>query len=441
MVYFQNLLKLKLIIQFLINQFYQNKFNLQVFLIILLFYNCNKIDKNDKIILSDSSPIYIKNFNIIFETSASMRGYFEGNQFKENVSNLISKIDNIFRDTTKDIRFENINYYTLDDSLKLKKYSQNAYDFTTKINNLDFDFSKNSPIADMIKFIVDSCSSNEINLIVSDFVIDVKGPSVIPTLSGKFTTIFNEAKSKDLALLIYRFTSDFNGFYYPALGGKIKVKNIERPYFFWIIGEKNTLKRFRFELLKSVGLMPLNEATFGIDFTDLKSKILALSNRYGQWKIKDNILYKAKLKNNKLKFTIGLNFDNFPLFFYENDFIKKNLVVESSSLKIDSVFLYTKDDFREIANLKEKQIINDFSHFLEINISAINEQNNEIEIYLRKGLIEWPYNYSTENDISLENGNNLKTFTLSKIIEGIANSFDEFDRNSKYFNTKIVIQK
>lgn len=400
------------------------------------------LDKKKKVESPQNiSPIEIENIYIILENSGSMAGYLNGNQFKKTITDLIADLDKIKTHKDHKLLIKNLSFFTISDNLALIKFSGDAYSFCTAINDKGLAVGKTSPMDDFVKLLVDSAETNTVDLLISDFVIDKKINDFQNFLQGEFNIIFNTARQKNLGVIIYRLTSDFTGNYLPAMGGPQKVKNITRPYFIWMIGPVEQLNLLREKILDSKVFYPENEISFGVPLIPRNVEVLELSNRVGSWRFKDGNFTKAGLKKDNLKFTLAFNLNNLPNYLKEINYLNLNTSIESSSLNILSHKFYSKTDFNSKIHKKEKQKLFDNSHFLEVNISQINSSSNNISISLNKVNQEWFSKFSTDNDVSLSNNNNLNTFMINYIISGIANAYDDLKSNNKYFQLNYKINQ
>ncbi|MGQ9846718.1 MAG: hypothetical protein ACUVQP_04345 [Bacteroidales bacterium] len=410
---------------------------LLIILNISVLISCNSNPPNKVKEKQSERNTIIDQINIILDNSGSMSGYLNGKKFKENFTEFIAELDKIKRDSTK--RINNINFYTLVDNMKSKLITGNPFDFIDKIKNQSFATIKTSPLDDCIKQIVDS-SDGSIDILVTDLVVDRNDKNFKDFIQSKFNLIFNIAKSKGLSLIIFRDLSDYLGKYFPVFGYPINLKErIERPYFYLIIGPENKLFALREILLSSKVFKPLNELSFGLKLHPHNIEVLPLSNRKGKWRFKDGIFSKASMSKDELKFTIALDLSNMPLEVQDTVYLMKNLTLHSHDLNIKSYKIFNKANFSNLIHTKEKHKLDSNSHFLEIIINKINRKSSSLQINLLKEWDKWSSYYSTDDDSYLNDGNNLKTFALKYIIEGIANSYSEYSRVTSHFQINYKI--
>jgi hypothetical protein len=413
--------------------------NLKYFLIlmaVLCLVGCGGKKKEIKIGEVPEKPLEIDNIKIILENSGSMRGYFNGTKFKKTISDLAAELDRIKDNKCKELVVKKINSYTFSDQLELTPFANNTYEFCTKINNSVVNFGKTSPMDEFVKYLVDSTNGNNVYVLVSDFVIDKKGENVLPTLESKFSIIFNEARKKNLAVLIYRFTSEFTGEYMPALGMKQQISNVIRPYYVWMIGPNKQLALLANLLDGSNVVKPENQVVMGTNNNKIIPEVLVLSNRLGTWRFEDSLFYNVESKRSKLRFTVGLDLSKLPIYYKNTDYLSKITKYNSNIIKIDSVKYYYADEFSNKLKGRESNLANKFTHFAEINITGEVEDKDMVEIYWNNELPEWVDKFSTDDDSKITDDNLSKTFAIKYIIRGIHESY----RKCENFYTKYYLE-
>ena len=279
---------------------------------------------------------------------------------------------------------------------------------------------------------------NKISIFISDFVTDISSPAIIPTIQSRFNIIFNNAAQKNLAVLIYRLTADFSGIYYPSCGKSFTVPgNVVRPYFIWVLGDKNILLKFRKRIESSQVFKPLQEAHIGFSSIPINFDILYYSNNpQGRFRFKNGEFTNIKLKDDNLKITLGVDLYPLPLYAQENSYLQQKRYASSPSCDINYFNIIPDSIFRQRLNPKDKE----HSHYIEVSVSRLQLEKNIVHLGLKKGPIDWSQ-FSTPNDANLNAGNNLKTFLLKDIITGIQNAYGELNLNNDYFNLDLIIRK
>jgi len=407
-------------------------FKILVIYIVLLLLGCNNKVKNVE------EKLKINNINIVLENSASMKGYFNGNEFKSTVTNLAALFDNL-RETKNKYIISNINYHIFNDKLKLKIFSSNSYDFCNKINNGLIEYCNTTPIDDFLKYIIDSTKNDDIYILVSDFVIDKVQENEIPTLQSKFNVIFNQAVKKNITLTVYRFMTDFSGTYYPSKGTPKIIQNVKRPYYIWIIGPNKLVTKITNEIDNNNLITPNNQFTFGINFSNIEQEPLHLSNYIGSFRTEkeNNKVFKniKADKNNIFQFTIGFNLSNLPKYYHNCNFLDSSIQISCLQNQVLSKKFYTKDDFNKYLSKNEVSIAKNFTHFLTIKMKGKFDKYDELNITFNNYLPKWIDVYSTDYDGYYDNITLSKTFAISHILKGIQQAYlykSSFSYNYKF---------
>ncbi len=378
--------------------------------------------------------------NVILETSASMQGYLNGSQFKSDVTNFIAELDKMSKDTTG-LVIDSVKYFASvikNNIPRFEPISCTAYDFNTKILTGKIATGSTSPIDDIVNKLVDEHSQNKISILISDFVVNIKSPSIIPAIQSRFNTIFNNAPKKNLAVSLYRLTSDFSGIYYPSFGKSFKAPNkVTRPYFIWVLGDKNNLISFRRQIERSPVFKPLQEAQLGFGSSKIPFDILYYSNSpEGRFRFKNGEFTNVSLKNNNLKITLGVDLNSIPKYAREISYLQQNKDASSASCNINYCNIYPHSVLGSRFHPKDKA----HSHYIEVSVSQFRLDKNIVHLGLKNKPIDLD-SLSTNDDSNLNQGNNLKTFLLKEIITGMQNAYGELNSDSNYFNFDLIINK
>jgi hypothetical protein len=404
-----------------------------------LFAGCKSVKSSN--LPPSPPPVQPLEFNVILETSASMKGYLNGDKFKKDVTNFIAELDKIASEKQPNLPVKSVQFFTtiLNNKLPgLVAFKGSAYQFSTDILNGKIATGSTSPIDDIVLNFVEKHDRNKVSFIISDFVPDVKDKAFINIIPGHFKNIFTKAKTKGMGLSIYRIISDFSGTYYPSLGKPITVKGkIDRPYFVWILGDKYILNTLRMRLEKSDMSFVANEAHFGFDDYKINYHVLYYSNNpQGRFKYKDNVFSKISLQNDVLKITIGMDLYGLPAYARNSNYLKQNTEVSSQSATINYSNILSHQEFCSRWNPKDTQR----THYEEISISNFKLPNNIVSVRLKKYRINWD-SIATSNDSFLTNGNNLKTFCLKEMLDGIQDGYGGQNTTDDYYKFDLLIKK
>ena len=226
-----------------------------VSIVLFCIWSCgdNKIEiKCEQLKLNEVEKPLLR---VYVENSGSMDGFmYDGSELKDAIYVYISRISS-FYDSTE------LNYIN-SQIIPSKKELRN---FIRDLTPISFHSvggnTGSSDIADMFEKILSDTDDNIVSVFVSDCILDIPGGDASKFFINRQIDIQNAFikqlnRCKDLSVEILRLESSFNGWYYYA-HGKEFLKDARRPYYIWVIGNKNHLSR----LNKNV---PLSEIKHGV---------------------------------------------------------------------------------------------------------------------------------------------------------------------------------
>ncbi len=192
---------------------------------------------------------------VYIENSGSMDGFMcDGSELKDAIYGYISRLSS-FSDSIE------LNYI----NSQIIPYKKELRTFIRNLTPISFHSAGgntgSSDIADMFEKILSDTDDNIVSIFVSDCILDIPGGDASKFFVNRQIDIQNAFikqlnKCKDLSVEILRLESSFNGWYYYT-HGKEFLKDARRPYYMWVIGNKNHLSR----LNKNV---PLSDMQHGV---------------------------------------------------------------------------------------------------------------------------------------------------------------------------------
>ena len=208
----------------------------------LLLLSCSnsinvKWDRH-KTTLSKTSPT----LKVYIENSGSMDGYIcNGSELKDAVYDYISSLKSYSKQTRL--------YYI---NSQIVPYGGTVHDFIWNLTPQTFanvvGSHANSVIGQMLQAITNDMDKNTIAVFVSDCILDVPYGNAAEFFRMTQTDIKNVvlnkvAKDNDFAVEIIQLKSKFIGNYY-GIDGTTKLSGQERPYYMWVMGDKNKIAYF-----------------------------------------------------------------------------------------------------------------------------------------------------------------------------------------------------
>jgi hypothetical protein len=388
----------------------------------------------------------VNNIHFFYENSSSMDGYLNGNtNFTDAVLGFLSK---------SDLKKDNINLYYI---------NKEAYPVDSNIVGEFVDFLKpsnvkkvggksrnNSEINRILGIvsdtIINSNDRNTIGIVVSDYIYSIQGRDISKQLNfQKATTITNLKRLSEgnYAILIIKIESQFNGDYYNILNKGKKI-NEDRPFFIWVIGEKNRILNFpeRYDIKKYKGYKEHLILFDDDNGTNPYYSILLESFRNGRFKKSnrsdDQIteIEDAKCgRDGIFTFSVAVDFSKIPI---SEEYIRDTSHYKIASSSGDTFVVNNILPIEKINNNDRPQRMT-ATHIITISTSKLSNSKQELNIELIKRVPKWVEDSSTECDTTDQQRKG-KTFGFSYLVEGTKEVFGYNDK-SNYFSLSIKIKK
>ena len=216
-----------------------------ILLIVVAVFSClgdsSKISLEFKPVTDSSNIPTSIQLNVYVENSGSMDGYMcPGSNLKDAVYDYVS-------DLSKHSSHMSLYYI----NSKLIKCNQPLNEYIQKLTPSSFSAAggdrTNTDLRKMIDTILRTHKTNVVSVFVSDCILDIPENAIdfFGNCEVSIKNSFNEAlkKDKDLGVQILRMQSKFNGYWYCG-ANKDFLKNVKRPYYIWVIGNKKVLADF-----------------------------------------------------------------------------------------------------------------------------------------------------------------------------------------------------
>lgn len=356
-----------------------------------------------------------KSINIIVDASLSVKGFLSGrnNQYMETI-----------RAITTNLSME-LNFYKLANKTTLIKGDyENSLNQISTVEFYDGNWTNLTSIFETIK------NPNTINLIITDGIQSTSNQFSENQLADFARKLNNFIKENGFFSIFGKYSA-FNGKYYcEAKNQKLDLKNVERPFFGFVIGKR---EYFRFIQNKISGYW---DKSFTIG-QKLNKKIIIQHNLAG---------YNVFEKYNTSYLIKRNSQDSLNIRFQDNLSQNKKLdIVNSYEIEYDIFDIsYSKDSL--IVN--NKIISNKASRFYTIN------KNEEIYIDLTKqsdmfgdfrayrfsflkNVPNWIKEWSTEFDCNYENA--VKVYHFENWVKYILNNIENEDK--EVFNYLVLIKE
>lgn len=176
--------------------------------------------------------------NIYVENSGSMNGYMcNGSNLKDAVYDYVSDL----KKNTTICNLFYINSQIIPCNVSLDDYIKNLTpsSFAKAGGNL-----KDTDLRSIFRLIMDKHEANTVSIFVSDCILDIpeSATDFFGNCQVSVKNTFNEAIAKhpDMGVEIMKLQSKFDGYWYCGKNKQL-LNGVKRPYYIWVIGDKNIL--------------------------------------------------------------------------------------------------------------------------------------------------------------------------------------------------------
>ncbi len=395
-------------------------------------------DGNDSL-SAESQPIHIKSTKFFFENSGSMIGYING---PYDIKLLVSRILNGVNSDTIETYFINNKLYEVKGGVD--NFIKNLTPAGIKIGN-----TNNSDLNNILQLVLDNTNEDEVSMLVTDGIYSVQGNvnDILGQLKiaseSTYKKFRNRLSEADFETILIKLNSDFQGFYYPAGGGSLKI-NQKRPYYLWLFGTAEMLSKAQQDINFTELPGYKNQVVFQInDREEPFYTILNFYNRIGSFRpdrsqrSNDQITSIENVdrdrKSGEFQISIGVDFSNIAA---DNSYLLNvdNYHVDNDKFKIIEIVSADQLNGKDASEVKDKKI----SHVITIR-SEINPVG-EIEIMLLNKLPQWIAESNAVDDANILNDSQ-STFGLQYLIDGIARAYYNSTDSHNYCKLKIKINE
>lgn len=335
---------------------------------------------------------------VFIENSGSMDGYMcDGSQLKDAVYDYVSDINRVSTKTEL--------YYI---NSKLIPYNRNLTNYIKALNPAAFKNAggnrSNTDLGDLIANVLNEVNDTTVCIFVSDCILDLPAKDAQKFLINceiriKDEVINTQKRVPDLGVEILKLSSDFNGKYFYPNGTVEILKDVKRPYYIWIFGNKNYLSKLnaavpfsqltKYDLKGIVAFASQSNVPFEIFNNALTSKIVVPA--HGDYHITIQADFRATLQPD------GVVQD------------KGNYTFNNSTIVVDGIY--------PISDPKSK-----YSHFIKFTIP---KGTNVAQDCLSFNTPKMPSWVSESND---DTGTNIhdnlsKTIGIKYLIQGVADAY------------------
>lgn len=385
------------------------------------------------------------NINVYLENSASMDGYVKGvTEFETAIYNLLGdfKISGLCDSL-------NLNY--INKTIPYQK--QNALpadiqDFIEKLEPSVFKLRGGdrsvSDLKNILSTVLKTVNNKNAAVLISDFVFSPgKNANAQDYLNNQGVGIkidfAEKLKEFDLSAVVIQLQSNFDGLYYDKTDKPLSFKG-KRPYYVWIFGSTQQIstilnKKVLDNIKGGYSNRLVLQSIKGISEPNYK---ILYSPKIGSFSAKElnaKIISDASTsKDNQTKGLFGFN----VAVDLSNSLQDANYFLDTSNYILSNTKYQLKV---ETITDKNDASLSGFTHLLKLQTGELREEVLKIEIVGKTP--SWVFNSTSIDDSNILNDKNeqLKTFGLQYLIEGISDAFYPKSNSNAINSISITIKK
>lgn len=350
---------------------------------------------------------------VFIENSGSMDGYMcDGSQLKDAIYDYVSDL-NRSTDTTQLFYINSqIIPYTYKGDLTSYIKDLTPASFRKAGGN-----TANTDLGNIIASVLSAVNDTTVAIFISDCILDLPAKDAQKFLTNceiriKDEIINTQKRIPDLGVEILKLSSDFNGRYFYPNGTVETLKDVKRPYYIWIFGNKNYLAKIN-------ASVPFSQLTkFGL------SGVVAFSNQSQvPYDIFNSGLTGKTVVSSHGDYHVTIQAD-FRTTLQPDDMVqdKGNYAFNNSTIVVDGIY--------PISDSNSK-----YSHFIKFTIPKGTNIAQDCLTFNAPKLPSW---VSESND---ETGTNIqknldKTTGIKYLIQGVADAYKN-EKVSTTFNFNV----
>jgi hypothetical protein len=400
-----------------------------------------------------------------------MQGYFSGKtEFKDTVSRLVSALDKLEKDPTKQPCPTSTVFQFATDSGSIVSTSDDSTSFIQKLLNNDLN-GQDSLLQEMFRNVVaessgtvpvatqpannpSSCptasSPSSLSILITDSIFSYPDSDIeknravnrenIAGLASAVQLIFNNARTAGMSVSVLALMSQFHGTYYDYQNAKVMWGSTPRPYYLWMIGPPANVLALR-AFLESESVSPLHTLDFGAQPFDFSPVILQYTDREGIWhryngespkRIRitrpvpdDGQKDKEYDSDREVRFAVAIDLSRLSVDQQSPDYLASHISVQSQSpdLRIKNVVIKTRAEIESELDKEDRAAIPQCTHVIVVTTDVNFAKTAALTIALQDGVPSWYLDWSNDDDTKMDPHTLESTFGLKYFVEGIAQAY------------------
>lgn len=387
------------------------------------------------------------NVSVFLENSASMDGYVDANStaFKAAMNDLLTNLENFPATDTLNLNYINSTIIPV----KVAASKADVSDFYQNLNRDNFKTQGgkrgSSDIGEILSQLLNQQKSDELSVLVSDFVFSPGGKDAVRYLEGQRSQIRSEfvaarRNNPDLSVAILQGQAQFEGTYYDRNDKPHARLTAERPYYVWLLGTAAQIQsvmnskilaqtRNGFSnalVIQSAGaaIQPPFKIQYRPRIGEFNSKSLA------QGVISDAQAARDDRNKGVFEFNVAVNFSK--------SMQDTGYFLDSTNYKLSDPNYSMK--VKPITDQNDASL-RGFTHLLTLRTTDLKDEKIQIDVVGK--VPGWVYSSSSEDDTQIEIAadETSKTFGLRYLVEGVSDAFYPRSQANPLYTIPLTIKK
>lgn len=374
-------------------------------------------DVNDEELLNPITNTF--QVNVYLENSGSMNGYVDGGktEFQQNVFNYLDDVEQWLG--------SQLNLFFINSKIISK--GSNLNDYISKLTPNDFRSSggntSTTDIADLFGQVLEQGNDSVVSILISDFIFSPGTQNNPEAYLGEQQVKIKRAfenylnNNSNLAVIVYQLYSNFKGTYYDYLNTPHGDYEGRRPYYIWVIGHPIKVAEMRVAIPENKFLHKVENFWSITSLSPNIENYAILPNPKKGDFIRQNKSEMKRMKKDvqgEFLFTVGADFGVLDLL-------------------LGNDYLLDTDHYARIIN---KQTADDWYITVSPNTIPKSPATHNISLFTKGTLPQgdfelaicrkkpkWADEYSDMDDRELIDSNQMKTYGLHFVFDGIVQAY------------------
>jgi len=349
--------------------------------------------------------------SIYVENSGSMYGYVKGyTDFIDVVNKLVYDDDFVKESVNRKFYFIN------GDGQKPNKTFSDGQAFLGSMNEKGMKSGNylTSDLNGMLKSLLAGANGDTVTILISDGIYDIGCDNLTKLKSKgqatKSTFIEMLKKNESIQTMVIKMVSSFDGKYCYATNSSSRyIHNQPRPYYIWIFGKGELLKKYFSDEKISKWPGYKNHARFQ---TIQKSFVISGEGRKGEFRNHGkNVLSKCKTHHNVFAFSIIVDYETLP---YSDDYLS-----DTNNYSCDNNF-----DITSITKANDISTVSaGVCHYKRpfiITVQTNRKPLGSVNIKLNNNIPAWIMATNADDEKNIDSEH---TFGFATLMDGVVNAY------------------